>query len=158
MSFKRKGTVLGKPTTTLQQPTAALPPGARRSPLDNRLILSTGTQSLDEHLAGYGGLPLGTSLLVEEDGTTDFSGVILRYFAAQGLVDGHDVHVLGVDETWRNELPFVDLSGHTLPETTRMKDDSKMKIAWRYQTLGNNRVERQGLETYPLSFLDLGSN
>ncbi|EAQ87965.1 hypothetical protein CHGG_04584 [Chaetomium globosum CBS 148.51] len=80
MSFVRRNTVLSArperppaqaaPTVERQQ----LAPGIRPSPLDGRPTTSTGTSSLDQLLAGHGGLPLGTCLLVEEQGTTDFSG------------------------------------------------------------------------------------
>ena len=85
MSFRKRNAVIS--TSSASQ--AATPktdnapvPGVRPSPHDSRPITSTGTPSLDNLLAGHAGLPLGTSLLIEEHGTTDFSGVLLRYYAA----------------------------------------------------------------------------
>ncbi len=115
-------------------------PGVRPSPLDGRLTTSTGTRSLDTLLAGHAGLPLGTSLLIEESGTTDFSGALLRYHAAEGVVQGHVVHVLGVPDTWPRELPGIQevkkRSERSEEVKIGKKEDERMKIAWRYERLG----------------------
>jgi elongator complex protein 4 len=107
--------------------------------LDGRPTTSTGTSSLDQLLAGHNGFPLGTSLLIQEAGTTDFGGTLLRYFAAEGLVQGHHVHLLGYGDAWRRELPGLDTGGKT-SKTGRKETavDDKMKIAWRYEALGNS--------------------
>lgn len=99
MSFRKRAVVIGQSgsNSTPFSSTAAnktLPAGLRPSPLDGRLTTSTGTHSLDSLLAGHAGLALGTSLLIEEHGTTDFAGYLARYFAAEGVVQGHQVHVL----------------------------------------------------------------
>ncbi|KAK6067779.1 paxneb protein [Seiridium cupressi] len=111
-------------------------PGLRPSPLDGRPTTSTGTASLDTLLAGHSGLPMGTSLLIEEHGTTDFAGILLKYYAAEGLVQGHQVHVLGMHEGWKTELPGIlaDSKSSGKPETA---GGDKMKIAWRYESLGS---------------------
>lgn len=113
-------------------------PGVRPSPLDGRNTISTGTQSLDDLLAGHAGLVLGNSILIEESGTTDYAGILLRYYAAEGVLQGHKVHVVGVGEQWRKDLP-----GPTNFTTSRENEGSlklmekeKMKIAWRYEGLG----------------------
>ena len=142
MSFRKRNVVLGTPSTTIGAPVArpdkTLSPGLRPSPLDGRLTTSTGTSSLDQLLAGHAGIPLGTSLLVEETGTTDFGGTLLRYYAAEGLVQGHQVHLLGFGEGWRRELPGLG-TGDRSSKSSRKESssDEKMKIAWRYETLGN---------------------
>ncbi|TQV93031.1 PAXNEB protein superfamily [Cordyceps javanica] len=138
MSFRKRGVVLGNPRTpTVAKVEKSLPAGTRPSPHDGRLTTSSGTQSLDQLLAGHAGLPMGTSLLIEETGTTDFGGMLLRYYASEGMVQGHYVHVLGFDDSWRRELP--GLGSETKDKTARAdsSSDSKMKIAWRYETLGN---------------------
>ncbi|KLU85961.1 elongator complex protein 4 [Magnaporthiopsis poae ATCC 64411] len=126
-----------------------LAPGLRPSPLDGRLTTSTGTASLDALLAGHAGMPMGTSVLVEEQGTTDFAGALLRYYAAEGLVQGHHVHVLGFPEAWKFELPGLaspksasrpgsSSEGKPLAPAAPGAED-RMKIAWRYEALGNSR-------------------
>ena len=82
-------------------------PGVRPSPLTGQPVTSTGIPSLDGLLAGHGGLPVGHSLLVGEEGTTDYAGVACRLFAAQGITHGHVVHVVGVPESWGRDLPGV---------------------------------------------------
>ncbi|AEO55180.1 hypothetical protein MYCTH_2298732 [Thermothelomyces thermophilus ATCC 42464] len=144
MSFVKRNTVLSTrpgrpipqvvPASEKKQPA----PGIRPSPLDGRPTTSTGTSSLDQLLAGHGGLPLGTCLLIEEQGTTDFSGILLRYYAAQGLVQGHHVHLVGYPPEWRHQLPGVAAPGSKVwPAQSAPAPEEKMKIAWRYEALGN---------------------
>lgn len=136
---------MGNPRApAVQKAENALPQGTRPSPHDGRTTTSTGTQSLDQLLAGHAGLPMGTSLLLEETGTTDFGGVLLRYYAAEGLVQGHHVHVLGYDDSWRRELPGLGSAGKDKTSKTESSADSKMKIAWRYETLGNRPAPTRG--------------
>ena len=114
--------------------------GVRPSPVDGRPTTSTGTPSLDSLLAGHAGLAIGTSLLIEETGTSDYAGALLRYYAAEGIVQGHKVHVVGMREQWGRELPGVvgrvgeDNSGKDGGRTK--KEAEKMKIAWRYEGMG----------------------
>jgi elongator complex protein 4 len=93
---------------------------------------------LDQYLAGHAGFPIGTSLLIEEHGTTDFAGVLLKYYAAEGLVQGHHVHVLGLGEGWRAELPGLAKEKASSRTTASVPSADKMKIAWRYETLNRN--------------------
>ncbi|MBE3041746.1 hypothetical protein IMZ48_04030, partial [Candidatus Bathyarchaeota archaeon] len=94
MPFQRKGTVIGTPSRPQSNPSnhrtpdQELPPGVRPSPVDGRPTVSTGTASLDRFFGGHAGLPLGASVLVEENGATDFAGVLARYYAAEGLIQG----------------------------------------------------------------------
>lgn len=111
-------------------------PGTRPSPLDGRLTTSTGTRSLDTLLAGHAGIPLGTSLIIEESGTTDFGGTLLRYYAAEGVVQGHHIHVLGMNQAWGRELPGQagTEASSKKPKEKEVSED-KMKIAWRYERM-----------------------
>lgn len=128
-----------------------LPPGIRPSPLDGRPITSTGTATLDGLLAGHGGLPLGASVVLEEGGTTDYAGAVLRFYAAEGAVQGQSMWVVGVGEEWGRGLPglaqgdgargkgrgaregMVDKLDRG--ELERERTEERMKIAWRYETL-----------------------
>ncbi len=164
MSFRKRNVGIASPSSTLsssQHPPATLPsiPGVRPSPLDGRPTTSTGTQTLDDILAGHAGLALGNSLLVEENGTTDFAGALLRYYAAEGVVQGHTVHVVGVGEQWGRELPGLVGAGGAVAkesEAGATVDKEKMKIAWRYERLGEfgagNSGSRGG-SAVPLSCL-----
>ncbi|MCJ1362610.1 hypothetical protein MMC16_001715 [Acarospora aff. strigata] len=129
------------PHTKPSPPTST--PGIRPSPLDGRPTTSTGTPSLDALLAGHAGLALGTSLLIEESGTTDYAGTLLRYYAAEGVVQGHVVHVVGVGEGWGRELPGVVGEAEQWGDGKGAKGRGaggekreRMKIAWRYERLG----------------------
>ncbi|KAK0119535.1 hypothetical protein ONS95_010976 [Cadophora gregata] len=137
MSFRKRSVVPQSGGSATNQTTAkqTLPQGVRPSPLDGRLTTSTGTHSLDSLLSGHAGLALGTSLFIEENGTTDFAGALLRYYAAEGVVQGHHVHVLGMNEAWGRELPGLGVEDGSKKAETRQNDE-KMKIAWRYERLG----------------------
>lgn len=146
MSFRKRSVGLASPSSASTLPTSKDPPvaqasipGVRPSPLDGRPTTSTGTQTLDDLLAGHAGLALGNSLLIEENGTTDFAGALLRYYAAEGLVQGHKVHVVGVGEQWGRELPGLVGARRVIgneSESGATMEKEKMKIAWRYEKLG----------------------
>lgn len=152
MSFRKRniGLSSGSPRNidaSSKTPTALLP-GVRPSPLDGRPTTSTGTATLDGLLAGHAGLALGTSLIVEESGTTDYAGALLRLYAAEGLVQGHHVHVVGLPEQWGRNLPGLTGSPQV---TTSSKSQEKMKIAWRYESLGQfgGRQASRGGHSFP---------
>lgn len=154
MSFRKRNVGISRTpdtgTTSLQtdKPVSTiLPPGVRPSPVDGRPTISTGAPSLDALLAGHAGLALGSSLLIEESGTTDYAGALLRYYAAEGVVQGHKVHVVGLPEGWGRELPGVvgvvggaggaggdEVGEKSVTESKRSRE--RMKIAWRYERLG----------------------
>ncbi|KAF2149019.1 PAXNEB protein superfamily [Myriangium duriaei CBS 260.36] len=130
-------------------PTEVLVPGVRPSPLTGQPTTSTGIASLDSHLRGHAGLALGCSILVEEAGTTDFSGTLLKFFAAEGITQGHYVHIVGVGQQWTRELPgligVADAGQQGLAEpSSKTAGDEKMKIAWRYERLGQHDASRPG--------------
>ena len=141
MSFRKRNVALGasklSPASTTTSTASAAPLGVRPSPIDGRPTTSTGTQTLDDLLGGHTGFPLGNAILVEESGTTDFAGAILRFYAAEGIVQGHQVHVVGVGEEWGRELPgLTGLSGKQNDAGKVGAEKEKMKIAWRYERLG----------------------
>ncbi|KAF2493829.1 PAXNEB family protein [Lophium mytilinum] len=144
MAFRKRNVGLSRPDSTSQS-SAALEPtlGLRPSPIDGRPTTSTGTPSLDGILAGHAGLALGSSLLLEESGTTDYAGMLLRLYAAEGVVQGHKVHVVGVGEHWGRELPGVVTGRESTDKGKRVGED-KMKIAWRYERLGEFGAGREG--------------
>ncbi|KAI0817084.1 Elongator complex protein 4 [Xylaria sp. FL0064] len=144
MSFRKRGSVIsssGSAQTFQTKSDTAPIPGVRPSPLDGRPTTSSGTASLDNLLAGHSGIPLGTSLLIGEHGTTDFAGMLLRYYAAEGLVQGHQIHVLGLHEGWRADLPGLSTESKSSSSSEASSGD-KMKIAWRYESLGSAGAAR----------------
>ncbi|RDW80752.1 hypothetical protein BP5796_05450 [Coleophoma crateriformis] len=132
-------------------------PGVRPSPLDGRPTTSTGTHSLDNLLAGHAGLVLGTSLLIEESGTTDFGGALLRYYAAEGILQGHQIHVFGMNEAWGRELPGLGSAESSRSAKKETAADDKMKIAWRYERLGEFGVGARDRTVAPPSATSSGS-
>lgn len=137
MSFRKRNVAVAQPgvSNIVVEKEKVPKPGTRPSPLDGRSTVSTGTSSLDALLAGHAGLALGTSLLIEENGTTDFGGVLLRYYASEGIVQGHHVHVLGMTEAWGRELPGLATESAS-KRTEEKRTQERMKIAWRYERLG----------------------
>ncbi|KAF3483096.1 uncharacterized protein GIQ15_02420 [Arthroderma uncinatum] len=144
MSFRKRN--IGLSSGTARDPSSNAPaqhvkpapmPGLRPSPVDGRQTTSTGTPTLDNLLAGHAGLALGSSLLVEESGTTDFAGALLRYYAAEGVVQEHRVHVVGFDRQWAATLPgLIGATEASENKSSSRSKDDKMKIAWRYERLG----------------------
>ncbi|KAJ5832730.1 hypothetical protein N7474_001041 [Penicillium riverlandense] len=142
MSFRKRNIGLSPGVDRAAIPTASEKPapespGIRPSPDDGRPTTSTGTPSLDGLLAGHAGLPMGKTLLVEENGTTDFAGALLRYYAAEGVVQEHTVHVVGVPEQWGRSLPgLIGTAESVEGKRSDKRKDERMKIAWRYERLG----------------------
>ncbi|OJJ62075.1 hypothetical protein ASPSYDRAFT_40676 [Aspergillus sydowii CBS 593.65] len=126
--------VPAQPHRAIQPPPST--PGVRPSPDDGRPTTSTGSPSLDNLLAGHGGLPIGKTLLVEENGTTDFAGALLRYYAAEGVVQDQRVHVIGMPEQWGRTLPGLIGPAEAAEEKSDRRKGDRMKIAWRYERLG----------------------
>ena len=123
--------------------TAPVASGTRPSPLTGQPTTSTGAYSLDSLLGGHAGLALGSSLLIEESGTTDFAGALLRYYAAEGIVQSHTVHLVGAGEQWIKDLPgLVGAAEAAEAQKQAKSDEQKMKIAWRYERLGQVDADR----------------
>lgn len=168
MSFRKRNVGLASPSSienvtgpaspnlsSSAPPAAPHAPGVRPSPLDGRPTTSTGTQTLDDLLAGHAGFPLGNSILVEETGATDFAGALLRFYGAEGVAQGHKVHVVGVGEQWGRELPGAigEAEDGRKKEAAATADTEKMKIAWRYERLGEfgaGSSARGGISPIPL--------
>ncbi|SCU94745.1 LANO_0E07954g1_1 [Lachancea nothofagi CBS 11611] len=93
-------------------------PGIRPSPATSQPTAATGCHDLDK-LLSHMGLPLGQLLLVQEQSATDFSSVIVKTFAAQGIVHNRiegsnaftkgNTHlvVLTLNQSFAKELPGV---------------------------------------------------
>lgn len=89
-------------------------PGVRPSSITSQATVSTGSADLDKIL-GHQGLTLGSSMLIEEHGTTDFSSVLMKSFASQGIVHNRldpkvsntHIIVLSSNNGWGKELPGI---------------------------------------------------
>ena len=139
MAFRKRNAAVGRPSITDQpsnEAAVSTAVGVKPSVLTTQPITSTGTASLDSLLGGHGGLVLGSSLLIEEAGTTDFAGALLRRYAAQGICHGHVVHVVAVGEGWMRELPGLVEEGRSKSRDSGPGNDP-MKIAWRYERLSS---------------------
>lgn len=197
MSFKRKTVTLTSNSSRTPVPRPGVVPGVRgiptghgdvpattqRAPVDTKNILqhcgvrpstqmsvptiSTGSSSLDDVL-GHTGLPLGSVLLIEESGNTEFANVILRSFAAIGVVQSRvsdksipnstSVICLGTDDSWSAELPGIYMDKKEKAKVAIEKDKAKvtvgnlandlgerksnMKIAWRYTNTATSGKEQ----------------
>ncbi|QIW98621.1 hypothetical protein AMS68_004139 [Peltaster fructicola] len=132
-------------------------PGTRPSSLGSHTVTSTGTSELDGLLGGHGGLTLGCSLLIGEHGTTDYSGAILRAYAAEGLLQGHQVHVIAAGKPWAQNLPGTSDgdSRRTSKASDAKAQEEKMKIAWRYENM--ERASSRSLPVRSISATTGGS-
>uniref|UniRef100_A0A060T9J5 Elongator complex protein 4 n=1 Tax=Blastobotrys adeninivorans TaxID=409370 RepID=A0A060T9J5_BLAAD len=170
MSFRKKGVVIsgrgsrnavagtvpgdprGVPGASMSaQPDIFNHGGVKPSTMTSHPTISTGCPDLDK-LLGHSGLPLGSLLMVEESGTTDFASIITRSFASQGVVHdrsgyGTKLVVVGAGDHWGAELPGVykdkksaakekieqEASRVTVGNLAEPRDErTNMKIAWRY--------------------------
>ena len=139
MAFKKHNATIGRSSADVSSSefvVNAHSPGVRPSLLTSQPITSTGSSSLDSLLGGHGGLALGSSLLIGESGTTDFAGALLKYYAAEGICHGHTIHIVGVGNGWVRELPGVAERGGSTRRGAPIENKEKMKIAWRYERLG----------------------
>lgn len=120
--------------------------------LSNINCVSTGTKDIDTILI-HGGLPVNTSLLIEEDGSTDFSGVLLKNYISEGIIQNrkgskvvNHCIVVGLDNSFGNELPDV-YAGNSKERKKKLVQENEdklsvsnitnssndLKIAWRYR-------------------------
>ncbi|KAK0934998.1 Elongator subunit elp4 [Friedmanniomyces endolithicus] len=139
MAFRKRNVVVGRGPPSepgSNSSPAETATGVRPSPLTSHSVTSTGTPSLDDILGGHSGLPLGSSLLIEESGTTDFAGALLRFYAAEGVCHGHIVHIVGLGDAWVRGLPGIAEEKGSRRKAASADVDEKMKIAWRYERLG----------------------
>jgi elongator complex protein 4 len=131
MSFRRYVPSNVSPISPGHSPsTEKLPPGVKPA---STVTISTGTATLDALLSPSSGLPISSALLVEEDGTGNYSGVVLRQYVSEGVVQGDNVWIGGVGENWWRGVPALAKQDKNAKTTDTAKEiENKMKIAWRY--------------------------
>lgn len=144
MSFRKRNIALSSTESSnfAAQSGKTTARGVRVSPVTAHPTVSTGTVSLDKLLSLGVGQALGTSLLIGEEGTTDFASALLRCYAAEALMHGHKVLVVA-PEGWANSLPGVVEDRGSWKEPPTSQDSEKMKIAWRYERLGAHGEQRK---------------
>lgn len=151
MSFRRYAA--NKPPSTWQGQGVVderLPPGIKPA---STPIISTGTATLDSLLSPPSGLPISSVLLVEEEGTGNYSGVVLRQYVSEGVVQGDKVWIGGVGEGWWRGVPGVAKHEKAAKSTDTVKEvEERMKIAWRYG-VNDNKPSNAG-STTDTSFSD----
>ena len=143
-SFRKRNVVISKkgeaPATSSTQKQSI--PGVRPSPVIGHATTSTGTETLDKLLGQGAGLALGNSLLIEEEGTTEFARSLLSCYAAEGVLQGHTVFVVGPEGALT--LPGVAEEGRKRIKASTSVESDKMKIAWRYERLGAFENKERG--------------
>jgi elongator complex protein 4 len=95
--------------------------------------MSTGTATLDHLLSMQSGLSLSSALLVEEEGTGNYSGVILRQYVAEGVIQGDKIWIGGMGTHWWRGVPAQSSKSKKSTNPVDQLQD-KMKIAWRYES------------------------
>ncbi|KAM4720996.1 elongator complex protein 4 isoform 2-T2 [Rhinophrynus dorsalis] len=136
--------------------------GTRPSLHNGQLLVSSGVPSLD-HILG-GGLAVGSLLLIEEDKYNTYSHLLLKYFLAEGVVNGHEVFVASASDDPTKILQGLPAPlNDEIPKHERTKEapgsaeDSPemMKIAWRYQNMP--KMERRPKNILRIGIESLGS-
>ncbi|KAH3671737.1 hypothetical protein OGAPHI_000442 [Ogataea philodendri] len=144
-------------------------PGVRPSILNSQPCISVGSSDIDG-IIGHQGLPIGSFLLIEETGTTDFASTISKLFMAQGIVQNrlnqsqqntHEI-LIGLDQQWAKTLPGVYKGSKEKKKERVQQNESKvsvsnlvdqkndLKIAWRYG-LNQKKTETEdsSVDQYP---------
>ena len=138
-------------------------PGVKPSIVLSHLpCMSTGTKDIDTILV-HGGIPMDNMILIEEDGSTDFSGVLVKYFVSEGIIQNRLVGngkilnhciVIGMDSIYGNELYNIYAGNSKERKKKLVKEqegklsvsninaNNELKIAWRYKKeLQNNNLK-----------------
>ncbi|CDK29862.1 unnamed protein product [Kuraishia capsulata CBS 1993] len=178
----QRGPAVGRPVPTATRPLGAKPasheniplkhPGVKPSVFSSVPTISTGSADLDRVL-GHDGLPLGQSLLLEENGTTDFSSTLLKLFASQGIIHNRldpqrpntHIVVIGPDQSWAKALPgLYKGSSREQKKMQIQQNETKisvsnlsnenapnrdMKIAWRYGGAKEAKNNDTSVSTHP---------
>lgn len=130
-------------------------PGVRPSPATSQQTTSTGCHDLDK-LLGHMGLPLGQSLLIEEQGTTDFSSILMKVFASQGILHNRsegstagtngNTHLvmLTLNQQFAKELPGIYKgSRKEIKKSKISEEESKLTV----QNMLENQTQQRAQPT-----------
>ena len=78
------------------QPRLPKIPGTRPSAHNFQLLIGSGIPALDD-LVFPGGIPLGSVVLIEDEAECGYSKMLLKYFLAEGAVQGHGLFEANAD-------------------------------------------------------------
>jgi elongator complex protein 4 len=100
-------------------------------------ILSSGNLFLDKITGG--GLALGTIVLLIEDSPSRIYETFLKYFLAEGVVNGQKCFFYHSNPTSFNniykQLPYKSTQVDSILNAKKVNNTSEMKIAWRYENI-----------------------
>lgn len=146
-------------------------PGVRPSTVSMNLVASTGCFDLDK-LMSHTGLPLGHSLLVEEETTTDFQSILVKLFAAQGVVhnrlatatsstQNHNgnthVVIISMNQFLAKELPGLYKGSRKEIKKSKIKEEeSKLSVQnLANQDSGLSAKPESSSQSHPTRYKDL---
>ncbi|KAL3232243.1 Elongator complex protein 4 [Nakaseomyces bracarensis] len=132
-------------------------PGVRPSPASSQPTTSTGCSDLDKVL-GHMGLPLGCTLLIKEQGSTEFNSILVKLMCAQGIVHNR----LEDDKTRRGNTHLIVLSlnqslGKELPGIYKgsKREVKKTKISEEQSKISVQNLSEQPQKERPHRYKDL---
>lgn len=144
----------GKPFAPVA-PAIKINEAVKPSTVHGEPTVSSGCSDLNKSLV-HGGIPLGTLVFLEEQGSTDYATSILKYFVAQGVIHSRSTTapthtiVVGTDNSWTRELPGeykgskkdvkkqniieneLKISVQNVINNPSSNQRGSLKIAWRY--------------------------
>eukprot|EP01128_Nolandella_sp_AFSM9_P002351 TRINITY_DN12717_c0_g1_i1.p1 TRINITY_DN12717_c0_g1~~TRINITY_DN12717_c0_g1_i1.p1 ORF type:complete len:431 (-),score=69.25 TRINITY_DN12717_c0_g1_i1:107-1351(-) len=87
-------------------------PGSRKSVQNGLTLVSCGLHEVDSLIGG--GLPLGSLFLVEQDLSSSYYELMLRYFLVEGVAKKHSIYVASAEsdpEKFVQNLPALSVAG-----------------------------------------------
>ena len=104
-------------------------------------MVSSGLDDIDKILGG--GYPLGSIVLVEEDGWTSHHMHLMKYFVSEGLLSGHSICFISPKDGQYSFGDFVmkEISSKEAEKdiaaekaaAEEAKKETKLRIAWQYE-------------------------
>lgn len=124
-------------------------PGTKISFHNAQLLASTGVPSLDVFLGG--GLAVGTAILIEEDSFHIYSNLLLKYFIAEGVTNGHSLFLASGDVPPEKILQELPAPASSDKKNFSPSSEDELKIAWRYQNQAPSSITSSTNHYYDLS-------
>ncbi|ODV59542.1 Elongator subunit ELP4 [Ascoidea rubescens DSM 1968] len=138
-------------------------PFVKPSLINSLPTVSTGSSSIDK-LLQHGGLPIGSSLLIEEKKNSDYNSVLIKFFISQSIIqnqsfkNSNHLILINHDTSYLNNLPNLYISSDDKKKKKILNfknlekknlignqndisiihnnsNNNDMKIAWRYSKI-----------------------